>query len=140
MVQMAWVARKWRNLLDQRLRTIGHNGARMEALANIAYSPPESSQVEIAGRIGIERASVTRMLDTLEADGLVERLADPNDRRTKRVRLTDAGEAALLEIQALVTDLRATLLRNLDPVAIDQTNLFLADLLVELDAGITEPR
>ena len=65
----------------------------MEALANIAYFPPDATQVEIANRIGIERATLTRMLDTLEADGLIERLADPADRRTKRIRLTKAGEA-----------------------------------------------
>jgi MarR family transcriptional regulator for hemolysin len=136
MVQMAWAARRWRNLLDQRLRSIGHNGARMEALANIAYFPPESTQVEIASRIGIERATLTRMLDTLEADGLVERLADPSDRRTKRIRLTSAGLAALEEIHVIVSDLRASLLSEADPADIDQTNAFLAQLLIRLDAGL----
>jgi len=136
MVQMAWAARRWRNLLDQRLRAIGHNGARMEALANIAYFPPEATQVEIASRIGIERATLTRMLDTLEADGLVERLADPADRRTKRIRMTDAGVAALEEIQVIVRELRATLLSEADPDDIDRTNAFLAQLLIRLDSGL----
>jgi MarR family transcriptional regulator for hemolysin len=136
MVQMAWAARKWRNLLDQRLRIIGQNGARMEALANIAYFPPESTQVELANRIGIERATITRMLDSLEADGLVERLADPADRRIKRIRLTSAGETALQDIQEIVIELRASLLSETDPAAVDQTNVFLARLLVQLDARL----
>jgi len=136
-VQMAWTARRWRNLVDQRLRTIGHNGARMEALANIAYFPPESTQVEIANRIGIERATLTRMLDTLEADGLVERLADPADRRTKRIRLTQAGVDALEEIQVIVRELRATVLSEADPDDIDRTNAFLAQLLIRLDSGLS---
>lgn len=135
-VQMAWVGRQWRSLLDQRLRTIGHNAARMEALATIAHSPPESTQRDIANRIGIERATITRMLDSLESDGLVERLADPADRRTNRIRLTPAGEVALQEIQVIVKDLRSRLLDGADPAVIDQTNEFLAELLVKLDAGL----
>jgi MarR family transcriptional regulator for hemolysin len=135
-VQMAWVARRWRNLIDQRLRSIGHNAARMEALANIAYSPPDSTQVELANRIGIERATITRMLDSLEGDGLIERLADPADRRTKRIRLTPAGDAALQEIQIIVRELRANLLRDADPATVDRTNIFLAELLIQLDAGL----
>jgi MarR family transcriptional regulator for hemolysin len=136
MVQMAWAARKWRKLLDQRLRIIGQNGARMEALANIAYAPPELTQVEIANRIGIKRATATRMLDSLEADGLVERLADPADRRTKRIRLTSAGETALQDIQNIVIELRASILSETAPEAVDQTNAFLAQLLVQLDARL----
>lgn len=137
-VQMAWVARQWRALLDQRLRTIGHNAARMEALATIAHSPAESTQQEIANRIGIERATITRMLDSLELDGLVERLADPTDRRTNRIRLTPAGHAALADIQVIVKELRGRLLDGADPVMIDQTNEFLAQLLIRLDAGLPD--
>lgn len=136
MVQMAWTARKWRHLLDRRLRSIGQTGARMEALANIAYFPPEATQVEIANRIGIERATVTRMLDSLEADGLVERIADPADRRTKRIRLTGAGSAALRDMEEIVVELRASLLRDADPAAVDRTNALLAQLLEQLDAGL----
>jgi MarR family transcriptional regulator for hemolysin len=137
MVQMAWAARKWRILLDQRLREIGQNGARMEALANIAYFPPEATQVQIANRIGIERATVTRMLDSLEADGLVERLADASDRRTKRIRLTEAGANALKDIQEIVVDLRATLLNDISSSALDQTNTFLSEMLINLDKELS---
>ena len=46
----------------------------MEALAAIINSPSLSAQVDIAKRLRIEGPTMTRMLDTLEADGLVERL------------------------------------------------------------------
>ena len=48
----------------------------------------------------ILRQSMTNILDGLESRGLVERLADPKDRRRLQVRLLDAGQelaAALLE-------------------------------------------
>lgn len=139
MVQVAWIARQWRTLLDQRLRAIGQNTARMEALATIAFSPPESTQVEIANRIGLERATITRMFASLEEDGLVTRLSDPSDRRTKWIRLTPAGEAALAEILPIVAEMRSRLLDSTDASALDQTNGFLWELLTRLDAGLADP-
>ncbi len=82
-VQMVLAARRWRSLLDERLRLAGQSSARMEALAAIINSPWPSAQVDIAKRLRIEGPTMTRMLDPLEADGLVVRLPDPTDRRSK---------------------------------------------------------
>ena len=65
------VARRYRALLDDRLRPLGYGCARMETLATIAHSDRLSAQTEIAKRIGIEGPTLTRMLDALEAEGLV---------------------------------------------------------------------
>jgi DNA-binding MarR family transcriptional regulator len=46
---------------------------------------------ELAGRMSCEASNVTFVIDRLEAGGLVERTADPGDRRTRRVRLTAEG-------------------------------------------------
>src|SRR5215468_742834 len=54
------------------------------------------SQREIARRLSIEGPSVTRHLDHLEAEGLIERRGDPADRRLTRVFLTDAGKERYL--------------------------------------------
>ena len=40
---------------------------------------------------------VTRLIDRMEAAGLVERVANPGDRRGRLVRLTSAGEAKAIE-------------------------------------------
>lgn len=57
---------------------------------------------ELAARMSCEASNVTFVVDRLEAAGLVERIAHPDDRRAKRVRLTVAGKS-----------LRARLLRQL---------------------------
>jgi MarR family transcriptional regulator for hemolysin len=132
-VQMVLIARRWRSLLDERLRPLGHSSARMEAMSTIAYAPPFSQQIELAKRLGVEGATFTRMLDSLEAAGLVERLADPSDRRANRIRLTKTGEAALAEITTLAERLRAHLLEGIAPPAIDGANAFMAKLLARLD-------
>jgi MarR family transcriptional regulator for hemolysin len=135
-IDVVLAARRWRALLDDRLRPLGQSAARMEAMAVISRSPPDSAQIEIARRIGIEGATFTRMLDALEADAMVERRPHPTDRRTKHIRLTAAGEAALAEILALAEDLRARLLDGFDPAEIDRTNTFLEAVLARMDHGI----
>jgi len=138
-VNLVLVARRWRSLLDERLRLIGQSSARMEALAAIINSPSLSAQVDIAKRLRIEGPTMTRMLDTLEADGLVERLSDPADRRTKQLRLTAAGEKVLEEIFAIADELRDRLLEGVAPEAMDELNTFLVMLTDRLDAGLPDP-
>ena len=135
-VQLVLAARRWRSLLDEHLRRIEQSSARMEAMAAILASPPLSAQVDIAKRLRIEGPTLTRMLDTLEKDGLVERLPDPADRRTKKLRLTPEGEEALEEIFEIVDVLRARLLEGVPPEMIEQGNEFLAGLMGKLDAGL----
>ncbi len=137
-VNLVLVARRWRSLLDERLRAIGQSSARMEALAAIVNSPWPSAQVDIAKRLRIEGPTMTRMLDTLEADGLVERLPDPTDRRSKQLRLTPAGEAALAEIFEVADALRERLLREIPPDKMDELNELLIRLTERLDAGLPE--
>ena len=138
-VNLVLVARRWRSLLDERLRLIGQSSARMEALAAIINSPSLSAQVDIAKRLRIEGPTMTRMLDTLEADGLVERLPDPADRRTKQLRLTPEGEKVLEEIFAIADESRNRLLEGVAPEAMDELNTFLVMLTDRLDAGLPDP-
>ena len=137
-INLVLVARKWRSLTDDRLRLVGQSSARMEALAAIFNSPSLSAQVDIAKRLRIEGPTMTRMLDTLEADGLVERLPDPGDRRTKQLRLTPAGEKVLEEIFAITDALRERLLEGVEPQRMDELNELLVMLTGRLDAGLPE--
>ena len=132
-ISLVHIARRWRSLLDEKLRPINQSAARMEAMAAIINSPPLSPQVDIAKRLRIEGPTLTRMLDSLEADGLVQRLPDPADRRTKQLKLTPAGESALEQIFAIVDDLRARLLDGYSTDHIAAMNEFCWDLVKRLD-------
>jgi MarR family transcriptional regulator for hemolysin len=138
-IDMVLAARRWRALLDDRLRPLGQSAARMEAMSVISRSPPGSAQIEIARRIGIEGATFTRMLDALEADALVERRPHPTDRRTKHIRLTAAGEAALGEILAAADRLRTQLLAGVERSEMERANAFLDMLLTRMEHGLPEP-
>jgi len=132
-VQIVLAARRWRSLLDERLRTIGHSAPRMEAMSSIDRVPRLSAQVQIAKHIGIEGPTLTRMLDMLEADRLVERLPDPSDRRAKLIRLTDKGHKALADTSAVAAALRDLLLAEFDDDELDQINHLVGRLLARFD-------
>jgi len=129
------LSRRWRSLIDEKMREIGQSASRMEALAAIAYSPAGTTQIQIAKRIGIEGPTLTRTLDMLEADGLVERLADPNDRRNKHMKLTPAGFDALVECFAIAGRFRDRLLADLPRTEIKRSLDLLRQLITRIDSG-----
>lgn len=54
---------------------------------------------EVASRERIQRPTATRVLGLFEERGLIERTADPSDRRSSLVRATDRAEALLAEVR-----------------------------------------
>jgi DNA-binding MarR family transcriptional regulator len=64
---------------------------------------PGLSQAQVCTTLGIKRANLVAVIDTLESLGLVRRDASATDRRSNRLHLTAAGQRALqtaLDIQA----------------------------------------
>jgi len=137
-VALVLAARRWRSLVDEHLRPIGQSSARMEALGAILNSPDPSAQVEIAKRLRIEGPTLTRMIDALSQDGLVERRPAPNDRRTKHLYLTDEGTAELGQIFSVTEPLRMRLLEDMSVAEMQTVTQMLNRLLAKLDAGLPE--
>lgn len=138
-VSLVLVARRWRSLIDDHLRPISQSSARMEALSAIKNSPDPSSQIDIANRLRIEGPTMTRMIDVLSRDGLVERRPAPSDRRTKYLSITPAGESALDDTFEVADVLRTRLLKGLSDEQIDAMSDVLALLLDRLDEGLSDP-
>ena len=59
-----------------------------------------ASQRELAEAVGIQGATLTHHLDTMESAGLVTRRRDPANRRLHLVELTPAGDALFLRLRA----------------------------------------
>src|SRR6185369_3804319 len=59
-----------------------------------------ANQRELAGMIGIQGATLTHHLNAMEAQGLLTRRRDPDNRRVHVVELTQAGEAMFLKLRA----------------------------------------
>lgn len=56
-----------------------------------------ASQVALGRAMGIDKATMVKLLDDLEHKGLVKRVASPGDRRVKQIRITGKGERKLRE-------------------------------------------
>ncbi len=69
-----------------------------DILANV-YRFPELTQQDLANRLLVGRSNLSMLLPELEKRGLVERIADNQDRRVRRLRLTEEGR--VLTVQAL---------------------------------------
>jgi DNA-binding MarR family transcriptional regulator len=54
---------------------------------------------ELAHRLAVEASHVTRMVQQLERDGYLIRVADPDDRRAQLIKLTDRGRDAVERIR-----------------------------------------
>ncbi|MBU0554492.1 MAG: MarR family transcriptional regulator [Alphaproteobacteria bacterium] len=138
-ISIVMAGRRWRALVDEKLRDLGQSASRMEAMSSIAYAPPGTTQIQIAKRIGIEGPTLTRTLDMLEADGLVERLPDPTDRRNKLMRLTPNGFQVLAQMLDITAGLRGQLLEDVPQQDVQQGYNFLAMLLSRIEAGLESP-
>ncbi len=91
------VARLLRTRFDQRARAHGMTRAQWVILARLNRQPG-MSQNEMAAICEVEPITVARLVDRLEASGLVERRPDPTDRRVNRLHLLDAAQPILEEI------------------------------------------
>jgi len=64
----------------------------LRLVVNLALDGPASSH-ELAAKLRVAMGTLTGIVDRLVAQGLVERREDPNDRRIRRVALTEEGQA-----------------------------------------------
>jgi len=69
-----------------------------------AVAPGTLPTLSLAGRLVSRAPDITRLLDRLEARGLVERRRQPHNRRIVQVGLTAAGETLLAEMRSLVLE------------------------------------
>lgn len=108
------VARLLRTRFDQRARAKGMTRAQWVILARVSATPG-LSQNELASILEVEPISVGRLIDRLQARGLVERRSDPTDRRIWRLHLLPPAEPVLEEISKARDVLGDQLLEGVDP-------------------------
>src|SRR3954465_3831792 len=78
--------------IETRLADVGLSLAKLAALHRLSEAGGALPLGQLAARLSCVKSNVTQLVDRLEADGLVNRTADPNDRRSRLAVLTDAGK------------------------------------------------
>jgi DNA-binding MarR family transcriptional regulator len=77
--------------LEEALTRIGLSLAKFGALTHLVEAGEPLSLGECAKKMTCVRSNITQLMDRLEADGLVRRIADPQDRRAVRAAVTRLG-------------------------------------------------
>jgi len=80
--------------VETKLADIGLSLAKLAALHRLSEAGESLPLGQLAERLSCVKSNVTQLVDRLEADGLVSRAGDPNDRRSRLAVLTDAGRDA----------------------------------------------
>ena len=100
--------------IEATLSPMGLSLAKLNVLSMLVSSGTSLSLGEIAQRLNCVRSNVTQLVDRLEADGLVRREGDANDRRSIMAVLTDvgrdrqeAGSVALAKVQSEISQVLA---------------------------------
>jgi MarR family transcriptional regulator, transcriptional regulator for hemolysin len=107
------IGRLWRREADQALAAHGLSEATAIPLIVLLRRGKSARQCVLAEEVGIEGPSLVRLVDLLQAEGLVERREDPTDRRAKTLHLTALGEKRADELDGILRRVRAHLLRNI---------------------------
>lgn len=114
MILLHDVARTLRTRADRAARAHGMTRAQWVILARLARQPG-MSQNELAAICEVEPITIGRLVDRLEARGLVERCPDPSDRRVRRLKLLPAAAPFVDEITAYRGELNDELAAGLEP-------------------------
>lgn len=75
-------------------RATGLTGPRLSALSVIVFGGPLPLG-DLARAEQVKPPTISRLVRELEAEGLVERIADPEDRRVQRIKATGKGKRLL---------------------------------------------
>ena len=126
--------------MDERLRAIGQSTSRMEALGAIMNKKGPKSQRDVAKRLRVEGATITRIIDILGAEGLVARTVDPKDRRINLVEISPKGESVLKEIFAIYDEVRDDIVEGLSADEKRVLSSALDRMLARLDSSADNDR
>jgi len=129
------VARLLRTFADQRARQLGMTRAQWAVLARLEHNEG-LKQSELAEMLDLQPITLTRLVDRLCANGLIERRADLGDRRVKRLYLTPQARPLMDRLADLGQDLMGTVLEGFDVKTIERMIAELADVKENLKVAI----
>ncbi len=129
------LARQLRALADRRAAQHGMTRAQWVMLIWLERQPG-LSQKELAELVEVEPITVARLVDRLEARGMVERRADPADRRIWRLHLCPPARAVLDEMQVEREDMHNLVTHGVSEPEIQAVTLALCRMKTNVSAEL----
>lgn len=112
------VSHHWRRVLEMRLAELGLTDATWRPLFHLHQAGQALSLKQLAQRMGLDSSSLVRVVDLLEDRGLVLRVTDAADRRSKQLLLTADGQAMVADVHGKLQRVEQQLLEGLPASAV----------------------
>ena len=112
--EISETAHALRKAFDRRAVGMGVTRAQWKVLFRLQRQPG-LRQIELADMLDIEPITLSRIVDRLEEAGLVERVADPADRRAWRLHVTARAQPLIEKLRAVADEMIAEAFGGIDP-------------------------
>jgi DNA-binding MarR family transcriptional regulator len=122
--EIAETAHALRKAFDRRAVGMGVTRAQWKVLFRLSRRPG-LRQIELADMLDIEPITLSRIVDRLEEAGLVERVADPADRRAWRLHVTARAQPLVVKLRGVADEMIADAFAGIDPKDIETTRAVL---------------
>ena len=129
---IAQVGRELSVGFDVHLKDLNLTTARARVLLLLLPNKDGVSQAGVTDHLRVEHPTAVRILDGLEGLGYIQRVPTPDDRRARMIVLTPEGRAVAQKVSAIVANLNAHLISQLDPREAEITNRVLLQILAGL--------
>ena len=117
------VARLLRRRIDQRAQAVGLTSAQWRVLSVVARAEFKNeeapNQAAIADQMDLEPITLSRLIDRMETAGLIERRADPDDRRAYRLYLQEAARPLVNKFREVATSCLTDAMAGVSDAEID---------------------
>jgi len=107
------VSRLRRTVFDQRMKPMGITRSQWWVLTNLSRHEGDAlTQSELAKLMEVGKVTVGGLIDRLEANGLVIRAQDPNDRRSRRISASAKGKQLVEDMKFIAMDINSCSLKG----------------------------
>lgn len=132
---MGFIHRAFTRAADVPLRELGFAMGQLPVLVTLKKHPEGLSQAALARMASVEQPSMAQLLNRMERDGLVERVPDPADGRSRLISLTALASRRMPKGKAVMDDICVRALADFSAEEIEQ----LTRLLARVRANLGEP-
>lgn len=135
--KLVLTARRWTAISEDQIKAAtGQSRSRWQILLSLAFADPTVTTSTLSLRLGIKWPPLVRTLNGLEEDGLIRRIGNPDDKRSRLIEITPAGLEVAMRVQPVLAEVRAAVLSGLD-----KDELILATRLLDaILSGATNER
>ncbi len=119
------------SFVEEKLSAVGLSLPKLAALDRLVTAGDSMPLGQLAERLACVKSNVTQLVDRLEADGLVTRAPDPNDRRSRLAVITELGKSLYEQGSSIQKEAEQQLFSQLSP----DDGSRLADIFAKLESA-----